>query len=250
MKEEILTKKFIIKHPVWMIVLIICSFSVISGLAMVPLIMMAPSDTYFDVAKSVGIPAFLIPMFISTPVVYFYKKIICENLEMIERLQKDPLTGFLNRDTFIVKYENLVEKLKSQRKSVALIMIDIDNFKKINDTYGHLAGDFVINNAGMNIRSNVRSEDLLCRFGGEEFLIVLCDMTYEQAIKCAERILVAMRTSVQYRNQQISFTASIGLVYFYECQSDPEELIRQADYNMYQAKVKGKNQLISNYVVT
>lgn len=240
-------KNFIIKHPTWIIVMMICSLSIILGLAMVPMIMLVPGDTFFDYAVSVVIPTLFISMFASTPVVYAYKKIIFENFAMIEQLQKDSLTGLLNRYTFIAKYECLAKEMTCQRKAVALIMIDLDNFKKTNDTYGHLAGDLVIKNVGLTIKNSVREEDLKCRFGGDEFLIVQWDLTYDEALKTAERIQMAMLTSVLYKTQQISYTASMGLVYHSECQYDLNELICQVDNEMYKAKGKGKNQLVSNF---
>lgn len=239
-------KNFIIRHPTWIIVIIICSSSMILGLAIIPIIMKAPDKTFFDYIISVLIPTLFISAFVSAPVVHAYKKIILENFEMIEKLQKDSLTGLLNRYTFIEKYESISTEMKRQRKAVALIMIDLDNFKKINDTYGHLAGDLVIKNVGLAIKSSVREEDLKCRFGGDEFLIVQWDLTYDEALKTAQRIQMAMLTTVLYKNQQIFYTASIGLVYHNECQCDLDELICQADNEMYMAKSKGKNQLISN----
>lgn len=227
--------------------MIICSSSMILGFAMIPIIMKAPDQTFFDYIISVVIPTLFISAFVSAPVVHAYKKIILENFEMIEKLQKDSLTGLLNRYTFIEKYESLSAKMKRQGKAVALIMIDLDNFKKINDTYGHLAGDLVIKNVGLTIKSSVREEDLKCRFGGDEFLIVQWDLTYDEALKTAQRIQMAMLTSVLYKNQQIFYTASIGLVYHNEYQCDLDELICQADNEMYLAKSKGKNQLISNF---
>ncbi len=240
-------KNFIVKHPTWIIVMIICSFSVILGLALVPLIMKAPDDTFFDYAASVVIPTFFISIFASTPVVYSYKKIISENFEMIEKLQKDSLTGLLNRYTFIEQYDRLAEEMRPQKKSFVLIMIDLDNFKNINDTYGHLAGDLVLRTVGSAIKNSVRAQDLLCRFGGDEFLIVQWDLTYDEALKMAKRIQLAMQTAIIYKNQQIFYTASIGLVYHHECPYDLDELICEADRQMYEAKAKGKNQLISNF---
>jgi diguanylate cyclase (GGDEF)-like protein len=240
-------KNFIIKHPTWIIVLIICSSSVILGLAMVPLIMKAPGNSFFDYAVSVVIPTIFISAFVSTPVVYSYKKIIFENLEMIEKLQKDSLTGLLNRYTFIEKYDRLAAEMRHQRKSLALIMIDLDNFKRINDTYGHVAGDLVIRTVGLTIKNSAREQDLLCRFGGDEFLIVQWDLTADEALKTAQQIQMATQTAILYKNQRIFYTASIGLVYHNECPDDLDELICEADSQMYEAKAKGKNQLIGNF---
>lgn len=234
-------KNFIIKHPTWIIVLIICSFSVILGLAMIPLIMKAPDETFFDYILSVVIPTLFISALASTPVVSAYKKIILENYAMIEKLQKDSLTGLFNRYAFIEKYECLATEMIRQRKAVALIMIDLDNFKKINDTYGHVAGDLIIKNVGLTIKSSVREADLTCRFGGDEFLIVQWDLTYDEALNTAQQIQLAMLASVLYKKQEISYSASIGLVYHTVCQYDLDELICQADNEMYEAKAKGKN---------
>jgi diguanylate cyclase (GGDEF)-like protein len=240
-------KKFINNNPMWVIIVIICFSSVVITLAMVPFTAIVLERPFMEVARPAAILSLLVPLFVGTPIVGYYRKIIGENLEMIERLGKDPLTRLLNRHTFVKQYNDKVNMLTQLKKPVALAMIDIDNFKIINDTYGHLAGDEVIKNVGTKIHKLVREKDLLCRFGGEEFLLVIGDLDQQQVLELGNSILNSLRRTIKYEEQQISYTVSVGLVYYHECRYSSEELIRQADNQMYKAKAEGKNRLACNW---
>ncbi|PKM57570.1 MAG: hypothetical protein CVU98_05480 [Firmicutes bacterium HGW-Firmicutes-3] len=239
-------KEYIRKHPIWMVVSFICFFSLFLALAFLPFILKIPDNSpAWMIALSVSIPAILVSGMVSTPVVYFYKKIIQENYDMIDYLGKDPLTGLLNRHTFIDTYQNKIEELSVKHLSVALFMIDIDDFKHINDYYGHLTGDAVIRDAGMKIKACVREKDLICRFGGEEFMVVLWSLDFDKTNDIGLRILENIRQEMHYKNQLINYTVSIGLIYQHECHLNPEGLIHEADKLMYKAKLDGKDKMVS-----
>jgi diguanylate cyclase (GGDEF)-like protein len=240
-------KKTILNYPFWLIELAICLASVLVSLIAVPFIIHAQDDSVLGTVFMVVIPTIFISVVVSAPIVYSYRKIVSENVEMIDKLQKDPLTGLLNRHTFIPRYEKLVEELSINQKSIALIMFDLDDFKKINDTYGHMAGDLVIFDACKKITDSVRSTDLVCRFGGEEFLIVLWDISFQQAEMLGNRLLHHLRSAIEYGEHHITYTASLGLVYYKTCTLKADELIHEADLRMYQAKSEGKNKMISYF---
>ena len=223
---------FIQRKPVWLAVLMITLASSFLGFLIVPILMKSPDGTFIEVTLMVVIPSFFISLFVSIPVVYYYKKVINENHALIQSLQKDYLTGFLNRHAFYERYNQVITTSIESKKSIALIMLDIDNFKKINDHFGHTAGDEVIHYSALQVQNLLRKEDLVCRFGGEEFLIVLVDTNLVQAKECALRILKAMDTTFTYNNHPIKYSASIGLAYS-DTIHDSDLLIQQADNFMY-----------------
>jgi diguanylate cyclase (GGDEF)-like protein len=245
--ELILVRKFINNNPMWVIIVTICFASVLITMALVPFAALLLNELVINIARQAAILSVLVPLFVSIPIVSFYRKIIRENIDIIDRLGKDHLTSLLNRHTFIQQYQEKVYELTEQKKSISLIMIDIDNFKKINDTYGHLIGDRVIKDIGTKIKSLVREKDLICRFGGEEFLVVLWDINQQQSFEIGKRIVKSLMGSIQYEGQETFYTVSVGLVYHHECIYSCEELIIQADKQMYKAKAKGKNTLVCNW---
>ena len=158
----------------------------------------------------------------------------------------DPLTGLFNR-----RYmdETLRRELaRAARKSVPLsiILLDIDHFKSVNDTYGHDAGDVVLRSIAHSIQAVVRDSDVVCRFGGEEFVLLLSECDKEAALKRAEKVLVDMRLlDVWHGTQQIGrVTASIGISTFPEDGADIESLFQAADQAMYTAKNTGRDRIV------
>jgi diguanylate cyclase (GGDEF)-like protein len=124
-------------------------------------------------------------------------------------------------------------------------MLDVDHFKSVNDTYGHLAGDIVLKNLAAMIRSNLREIDIPCRFGGEEFVVTLPETTLQNAAKLAERLRKLIgETRIETENGLVSITISIGVAEFGgECQN-VEKLLDCADTALYQAKALGRNKVM------
>ncbi len=151
----------------------------------------------------------------------------------------DSLTGFYNRK----KIENLlnqeVERASRYKKDLSLLFIDLDNFKEINDTYGHLTGDKVIKEVAQIIKEEIRRTDFVGRFGGEEFLVVLPETRPSEALKVANRI----RKRVEDKRTGVGrITVSIGVTCMREGEN-PETLFNRVDRAMYLAKEKGKNRV-------
>ncbi len=148
----------------------------------------------------------------------------------------DPLTGLANRRCMNVEFERNLARVKRFGNSFSIILLDIDNFKNFNDTYGHTEGDQLLADVGKILLNEVRGLDLVARFGGEEFLILLPETELAIACKVAERI----RKSVEAKT---SITLSLGVT---SCSSGTytiEDFIKRADDAMYQAKQKGKNRV-------
>ncbi|MCX8075586.1 MAG: diguanylate cyclase [Aquificaceae bacterium] len=150
----------------------------------------------------------------------------------------DKLTGLYNRWYAEDFFEKEFARMNRQSLSISLIMLDVDNFKKINDTYGHNVGDEVLRSLAGIIRKSVRSYDLVVRWGGEEFLVLLPDTDAQEAVSIAERV----RSSVEAFSMEgiPKFTVSIGVT-SYRVEDTVESFIERADNALYLAKSKGKN---------
>lgn len=163
-----------------------------------------------------------------------------------EQASTDPLTGLSNRRHL---WEFLLrEWVRSRRKgsSLAVIMIDLDYFKLINDRYGHDAGDLVLREIASLLKSQIRGSDIASRFGGEEFSLVLPDATIEAVHRRAEGIRAAIHSlELEYHGQPLGrITASFGVALAPEHAGDPESLLRASDQALYSAKAAGRDRVV------
>lgn len=156
----------------------------------------------------------------------------------------DFLTQLFNRGHW---EENLIQEFKRlqryQHKST-LLMCDIDHFKRINDTYGHAAGDVVIQAIADAVRKNLRSTDIAGRYGGEEYAVLLVDTTLKQATVLAERLRQSVEAlCIAYNGQQLKVTLSLGLAEYHTEMTEHRQWIEAADKGLYQSKANGRNQV-------
>ncbi len=158
----------------------------------------------------------------------------------------DDMTGLYNRRYFDRHLGVMLGKAQSQDRDMALMILDIDHFKSVNDNYGHDIGDAVLKEFAARLKRNIRGVDLACRFGGEEFVVLMPDTDYRQAETIAERV----RQSISERHfdigaeRQLAVTVSAGVT-LNEAQSDtPESLIKRADVALYRAKREGRNRVV------
>lgn len=165
-----------------------------------------------------------------------------EQEDILKSSSLDPLTGAYNRSVMQCFLEDAFADAQKNGKEFSLLMLDIDHFKKINDVYGHLTGDQVLQLLVMLLQSTLRDKDRIIRFGGEEFLIILHHTTFEIAYNIAERIRKLAETNMVTPDHN-SITVSIGIA-SYQAEESVEELLKKADENLYKAKAKGRNRVV------
>jgi two-component system cell cycle response regulator len=158
----------------------------------------------------------------------------------------DELTGLYNRRYFDRHMNLVMVKSLEQERDVAVMILDIDHFKSVNDNYGHDVGDAVIREFAARLRRNVRGVDMACRFGGEEFLVLMPDTDVGVAELVAERVreAVADRPFEVGLSRPISITISIGMALYENLDDTPEVIIKRADVALYRAKHAGRNRVI------
>ena len=157
---------------------------------------------------------------------------------------EDDLTGLRNRRAFFELGNQLLKQSRRNGSPLAIIMLDLDHFKQINDNHGHDAGDAVLRHIGQVLESNVREADIAARIGGEEFAILLADAHAVEASDMAERLLSLMqKTPVWYRDVQIRPTASFGISSLHPEEPNLENLMARADSAMYESKALGRGRV-------
>jgi diguanylate cyclase (GGDEF)-like protein len=167
----------------------------------------------------------------------------CEVLT--QQSQTDPLTGLFNFRYLMTALEREMERTRRTGLPIGLIMVDLDHFKKVNDTYGHQAGNEALQWASNVWRNNLRRIDIPCRYGGEEFAIVLPGVRLSQALVAAERLRsVLANTPAVIDGRDISLTASFGVeVFSAKDNLSAHDLIKRADDFLREAKAKGRNRV-------
>ncbi|HEY9050590.1 MAG TPA: GGDEF domain-containing protein [Gammaproteobacteria bacterium] len=163
-----------------------------------------------------------------------------------EQARTDVLTGISNRRDIMEKleYENM--RAERRQEQYTILLIDIDHFKSINDNYGHDAGDAILYEVANTIKNTLFQRDLIGRWGGEEFLVILPDTNNENAAAAAEKIRVSVQESlIKYGNEYINVSISIGLATS-DTNYNPTDYIKAADNCLYQAKSSGRNCVVSH----
>ncbi len=168
-----------------------------------------------------------------------------ENAELKEALRTDMLTGLFNYRHLLEALDWEMERTRRTRMPTSMVMIDLDHFKQINDTWGHEIGNRALRQVAAIIHDSLRKMDIPCRFGGEEFAIILPGTTLSQAIGVAERIRSSIESQpLQHGDELITITASFGVeLYRTEMQLSVDEFIHLTDGYLYQAKQNGRNQV-------
>ena len=197
---------------------------------------------YFNTMIMFGM-LFLFSILFALEIRYMQKRMEQENLELEELAMFDPLTHLMNRRSMNNALHQAVSEAAAERKPFCLIMADIDDFKKINDTYGHDCGDEVLIIISNIISNNVRENDRVCRWGGEEILILL-----QADVDIAKRVAERVREEIAdrkkwYRDADIRVTITLGIAEFQDG-LNIRSLIDLADRNLYIGKNNGKNQVV------
>jgi len=155
----------------------------------------------------------------------------------------DPLTCLRNRRAMAERLEQEAARAQRHGKTFSLLMLDLDHFKEVNDTYGHAVGDEVLKETARRLKDQVRKEDVVSRWGGEEFLILLPDTEEEGALNLAEKLRTRIcEEKFTTAKGELDVAASGGVAMFSQNQ-DLHDLVEIADMAMYQAKIRGRNQV-------
>lgn len=179
-----------------------------------------------------------------------YTDFLRNNLDhSLELAVTDPLTGLHNRRFMTAQLGALVKRATQGGDPVAALMVDIDHFKRINDTFGHDIGDEVLREFAVRLATNVRAIDLACRFGGEEFVVVMPDTKLEDAHRIAERLrrhIAGSPFHLAGLDEPLTVTISVGVAATQGESDAPDALLKRADEAVYEAKAGGRNQVVAH----
>lgn len=174
----------------------------------------------------------------------YASELAVSNRRLQEAALTDPLTGFPNRRYAMERIAQEWTIANRTRKPLACMVIDVDNFKQINDSYGHDVGDAILRHTAHQIKRGLRAQDVICRTGGDEFLVICPDTTLDQAALCAERVRRSVGSApVEAGRVQLRSAVSIGVAVRDEGMSDADALIKRADQGLYEAKRHGRNRV-------
>ncbi len=172
-------------------------------------------------------------------------KLLRESIKLRKQAEYDHLTDLWNRRILLLRLQQEVERSYRDNTPLSVIMVDLDHFKRVNDTYGHPAGDQVLQQVGEIFKNSLRSYDGAGRYGGEEFLLILPGVNLLNAVARAEQLRQLIESArFQHNGISIPMTASFGVVSDFP--TDPAELIRAVDAALYQAKNSGRNCIMTN----
>jgi diguanylate cyclase (GGDEF)-like protein len=170
--------------------------------------------------------------------------IIAARRKILHLSQTDELTGLLNMRAFNQLFDRELERAKRSREPFIVLMVDVDGLKGINDRYGHSAGTHLIRRVADTLKDSVRKTDIVARYGGDEFVILMYGASSEVAGQCAERIRSAVNSnSFNFAGLRISATASIGIASFPDTVDEPDRVLDMADMALYRSKQYGRNQV-------
>ena len=155
--------------------------------------------------------------------------------------QSDPLTGLANRRAFHDSLRMALARSRRSGNDIAVLYLDLDRFKPVNDKFGHAAGDRLLRHVALRLRGCVRTSDTVARFGGDEFVVLLEDLRdREHAVAVVEKIIEEMRRPLNLEGFEVAVTTSIGLAYAHP-NADPDSLVKRADKALYEAKAAGRD---------
>lgn len=157
----------------------------------------------------------------------------------------DGLTQIFNKRYFMETLERELSRSRRYGRDLSLVIFDIDHFKNVNDTFGHLAGDYILKQLAELVKLNIRREDFLARYGGEEFAVILPELEHLQAMHMAEKVVKLVgEYDFVFEGNHIPITVSIGVATLNEDVSEAIEFIKIADTNLYEAKKTGRDRVV------
>jgi len=216
--------------------------------SLIPFIFLSAKDTVNDRIKGIqtGADGYLTKPFHRDELLALIKTVLTRHRIYIEQTMKDGLTALPNRTYLFKSLDNELARAQRYRRNLSVAMMDIDHFKSINDTYGHLFGDKVLIKLAGTLQEEIRRQDILGRYGGDEFMIILPETTGEDAAALMERCRWKVE-KIPYEEDSgsspVSVTISAGIAEFTGGDHSIEDLIDRADRAMYKAKQNGRNRV-------
>lgn len=245
----------------WLTLLVSVSGALVTGVAAVFFLIITYLATSFllfstNVVLDLWFVAIVLALTLIGALIFREAQLFFENLRLREESARDPLTGFYSRRFLELKLKSELSRLFLKRgglkavHEVSVVMIDLDNFKLVNDSFGHGEGDRVLRTMAAAIRSSVRKDELICRYGGDEFCVILTNITIQDAAKFAEKLrqLIVQNPDLAYRTASgvdtIRVTGSFGVASVQGVKAtEPDKLLKAADRALYRAKKGGRNQV-------
>jgi len=221
--------------------------------SLIPFIFLTAKDTVDDRIKGIqtGADGYLTKPFNRDELLALVETVLVRHRIYAEQTMKDALTALPNRAYLFKTLDDELARARRYRRNLSVVMLDIDHFKTINDTYGHIFGDKVLARLAGTLREEIRRQDVLGRYGGEEFLIILPETTKDKAAGLMERCRKKISAMSYTRNTEappVSVTISIGITELTGDDNTIENLLARADRAMYQAKQEGRNRVkIDNF---
>jgi diguanylate cyclase (GGDEF)-like protein len=173
-----------------------------------------------------------------------YGELLDKEAELERLTITDPLTGLYNRRFLQSRLATEIERAKRYGRVLSLVMLDVDNFKEINDQRGHQFGDRVLTEVGKILKRNVRASDIVCRYGGEEFAVLLPETPLEHAGRAADKLRTCLKERFQRGRDPVALTVSLGVAsYPSPGVADENDLVKRADAALYEAKGLGRDRV-------
>jgi diguanylate cyclase (GGDEF)-like protein len=242
---RILLRRLGISGTIFMLTILAIAISMLITFLIHAVTRAKPPDV-LAISIAIIAPLVIVPLFSSFALHLLFQLDQAEEILRLLSIQDD-LTGATNRRHFINLAENEIKRRNRYGGIFSIAFIDIDDFKSINDTFGHPAGDQTLRSMSDVCTKNIRTTDTFARYGGDEFVILMPNTDREQAIECVERIRnIISTTSVPYLQNEIHFTVSMGVISINNPDMDLEGLLSQVDRALYSAKRKGKNRVVTS----
>ncbi|WP_136806607.1 diguanylate cyclase [Desulfosediminicola flagellatus] len=248
--------------PLWFYVMPLLTFyvlelkfgiiSMLGLLLMVALILLVPDNPFLQTQYASDFVTRFIASTISVSVLAFafeysrqdwVREITALNRTLEEMSRTDELTGLINRRDMKERLSEEVARFKQNKRAFSIVMGDIDHFKQINDTYGHDCGDVMLKSIAIEMELLTKEQDKVCRWGGEEFLLLLPETNLEEGVEVAERLRETLETlSIEYDTEILGVTMSFGVAEFNGSET-LLDCLKRADGRLYHSKQNGRNQV-------
>ncbi|MFD3158051.1 GGDEF domain-containing protein [Haloimpatiens sp. FM7330] len=242
-------EKLLQKYSEKTVTLIITGISIVISWIVTLIVVRISINSLYEISLSI---ATIVPFIVAPIVTYknikLYKRIFKAEKIARKLAEIDELTDIYNRRTFMKYAEEQFELAKISKEWITIILFDLDHFKRVNDTYGHLVGDEVLKKVGGILKNSFRENDIYGRFGGEEFIVLLTNVDKENILNISEILRKNMENEIIADGNKVKFTASFGVSVGKVNNKNIDYLINKADECLYRAKGKGRNRVEYDFI--